>query len=75
MEGAANQALLAFLAELLEIHKNQVEIVAGLSSERKLISLVGIAPHTVDEIIHRAVRTAEAKHGTAHLKSEEENEA
>ncbi len=62
VEGAANQALVEYLAELLGIHKNQIEIVAGLSSERKLVSLTGIAPQTVEEILQRAVPTAEAKH-------------
>ncbi len=61
VEGAANRALVDFLAELLGIHKNQIEIVAGLSSERKLISLLGIAPQTVEEIIHRAT-PAEGRH-------------
>lgn len=61
VEGAANQALVEFLADLLGIHRNQIEIVAGLSSERKLISLVGIEPHKVDEVMHRAVHAADAR--------------
>ena len=39
VEGAANRMLVAFLAELLNIDESQIEIVAGLTSERKLISL------------------------------------
>jgi len=66
VEGAANQALVEFLAQLLEIHKNQIEIVAGLSSERKLISLVGISPQSVESILRRAAHAAESKraHGS-----------
>lgn len=47
-EGAANAALIEFLAERLEIRPSQVEIVAGLSSERKLISLIGVSPAEVE---------------------------
>lgn len=47
-EGKANEMLLDFLAEKLGLKANQIEIVAGLSSERKLISLIGIAPDEVD---------------------------
>lgn len=56
VEGAANAALVEFLAELMNIHKNQVEIVAGLSSERKLVSLVGISPQAAEAILRRAVQ-------------------
>jgi hypothetical protein len=47
-EGKANAALIEFLAESLGIRASQVEIVAGLTSERKLISLVGVTPADVD---------------------------
>jgi hypothetical protein len=47
-EGRANAALLNFLAERLGIATSQIEIVAGLSSERKLISLVGVSPDVVE---------------------------
>ena len=60
VEGAANLALVEFLSQLLHIHKNQIEIVAGLSSERKLISLLGISPHSVDSILRQAAQTHSA---------------
>jgi uncharacterized protein len=63
VEGAANQALVDFLSQLLNIHRNQIEIVAGLSSERKLISLLGISPQAVDTILRRAVHATESKKG------------
>jgi uncharacterized protein (TIGR00251 family) len=63
VEGAANQALVDFLAELLGLHRSQIEIVAGLSSEHKLVSLVGIAPQAVDGILRRALPAADSKHG------------
>lgn len=72
VEGAANQALVEFLSELLDIHKNQIEIVAGLSSERKLISLVGIAPQAVEGVLRQAARSAENKR--AHLRENSEGD-
>ncbi len=51
VDGAANKALIEFLAETLGLPKNQVDIVAGETSERKLISLVGISPDKVDSIL------------------------
>lgn len=53
-EGAANRALIEFLADRLEIKPNQVEIVAGLSSERKLISLIGVSPAQVEAALKPA---------------------
>jgi uncharacterized protein (TIGR00251 family) len=71
VEGAANQALVEFLSQLLQIHKNQIEIVAGLSSERKLISLVGISPHSVEDILRRAAHSGETKRAHGAEGSEE----
>jgi hypothetical protein len=51
-DGRANEALVAFLAETLGIAAGQIDIVAGLSAERKLISLTGVAPHEVDAKLH-----------------------
>ena len=55
VDGAANKALIEFLAEALAIPTAQVDIVAGESSERKLISLVGISPDKVDTILRGLV--------------------
>ena len=51
VDGAANRALIEFLAQMLGIAKNQIDIIAGETSERKLISLVGIRPEEVDAIV------------------------
>ena len=72
VEGAANQALIEYLSKLLNIHKNQIEIVAGLSSERKLVSLLGISPQSVEDILRRAVHSAESKRAHGAEVSEEE---
>ncbi len=55
-EGKANAALMNFLSERLGITTNQIEIVAGLSSERKLISLIGVSPADVDAKLKPAPR-------------------
>jgi uncharacterized protein (TIGR00251 family) len=51
VDGAANKALVEFLAEALGLPPKQIDIVAGATSERKLISLVGISPEDVDAIL------------------------
>jgi hypothetical protein len=60
VEGAANEALIAFLAEILSLPKSQIDIVGGQSSERKLISLIGITPARVDDIMTGLIRASEA---------------
>jgi hypothetical protein len=47
-EGKANAAVVEVLAKALGLKAGQIEIVAGLSAERKLISLVGISPAEVE---------------------------
>lgn len=48
VDGRANAALTAFLAKALGIPASQVEIVAGHTGSRKLISLVGVTPQEVE---------------------------
>lgn len=59
VEGAANEALIEFLSDLFKIKKNQIEIVVGQTSERKLVSLVGVSPADVEATIHALVPEAE----------------
>lgn len=49
--GAANRALVAFLAQTLDLPPSQIDIIAGETSERKLVSLIGIQPAEVDGAI------------------------
>jgi uncharacterized protein (TIGR00251 family) len=51
--GAANRALIEFLAEALHLPASHVDIIAGETSERKLVSLVGISPEEVDAVVQR----------------------
>ena len=49
VEGRANEALIAFLAKRLGVRKSQVEIVAGATSRRKMIRVIGVSAHEVEE--------------------------
>ncbi len=50
-DGAADQQLLHFLAEKLNVDIEQIEIVAGENSRNKLVSVEGLKPHEVEEIL------------------------
>ncbi len=47
VEGQANDALVRFLADELEIPKAQIEIVGGATSKRKTVRLAAVAPQKV----------------------------
>jgi len=49
VEGAANKALIELLAERLKVRKSQIEIVAGQTSQNKMISVVGLRPSEVEK--------------------------
>lgn len=51
----SNQALLTFLAEILEVKPSQLEIVAGISGNDKLITVMNIDKAAVNERIYRHV--------------------
>jgi len=48
VDGAANDELVAFLAERLGIAKSRVRIVSGASARRKLVEIEGVAADAVD---------------------------
>ena len=47
VDGAANAALLAFLAELLQVSRNSLEIVAGEKSRSKRVKVKGMSAAAV----------------------------
>lgn len=47
VDGAANEALVAFLADRLGISRSSIEIIAGQTSRRKRLRLRGIDTHQV----------------------------
>ena len=51
IDGEANGELISFLAEVLEIRQNQLEIVSGKTGRNKLIAIIGLDSQTVEERI------------------------
>ena len=49
VEGAANGALLAFLAETLDVPRRNVTIVAGDKSRHKRVQIVGLEKTAVND--------------------------
>ena len=54
-EGKANQALIEFLAEVLDVPRSHIEIVAGLSGRDKLVSILGVDAAYVQERILKSM--------------------
>jgi hypothetical protein len=50
VEGAANKALIAFLAETLEVSKSAIRIESGDHGRRKRVRVSGL---TDEEVAHR----------------------
>jgi len=51
VDGQANQALAKFLSKMLGVPKSSIEIIAGLSSRDKLVSVLDMTPELVQEKI------------------------
>ncbi len=51
VEGKANEALLSFLAEVLDIPRSKIEIVAGETGRDKLVSILGLDTEAVHKRI------------------------
>lgn len=49
---AANEELLRFLAEQLNVPPNQVEIVVGADGREKIVSVVGLSSAQVEERLY-----------------------
>jgi len=48
VEGAANEALISFLSEILGVRKSQIEILSGHASRDKIVCVIGLMPHDVE---------------------------
>lgn len=53
VEGAANSALVRFLAPALSVPQSSVSLVRGQQSRRKLVSVVGVSPSRVRALTTR----------------------
>ncbi len=51
VEGKANQALCAFLAERLGVSVDAVEIIAGHASRRKIVRVSGVTADRVRDLL------------------------
>jgi uncharacterized protein len=49
VEGAANEALIAYLAELLGVRRREVSLVSGAQARRKLVRIQGLQAGEVTE--------------------------
>ena len=48
VEGAANDALVAFLSSVLRVPKRDIELVSGQTSRNKVVSVSGLSPEEVE---------------------------
>lgn len=53
IEGKANAALIALLAETLDLPKSRISILHGLASKNKLVKVIGL---TKEEVTARVLR-------------------
>ena len=51
VEGAANEALVRFLARQLGISRSSVRVVSGEKSRRKVVQIEGLSPQQVMEAL------------------------
>jgi len=49
VDGAANEALIALLAERLGLPKRDIHIVHGATSRRKAVEIAGMTPEALEE--------------------------
>jgi uncharacterized protein len=55
VDGAANAALLRFLADMLDMPRSRLSITSGASSRRKRISVEGVAPEEFERRLQAAL--------------------
>ena len=51
VDGAANEAVVRFLAHCLGISRGRVSIVAGQTGRRKTVTVLGITPERAREVL------------------------
>jgi uncharacterized protein (TIGR00251 family) len=56
VDGEANQQLIRFLADALHVPKSAIEIVAGLTSRDKLVTVLNLDAETLEERISALIR-------------------
>ena len=54
VDGAANEALIAYLSEALAISKSSIEIVSGHTGRQKIIRVIGINEADITQLLNTA---------------------
>ena len=49
VDGAANNALIALLAQCLAVHKRDIQIVHGTSGRSKIVEITGISAEEIEK--------------------------
>jgi uncharacterized protein (TIGR00251 family) len=49
--GIANDTLVSFIAQKLNIQREKVEVAAGLTSAEKMVIVVGVSPQDVESLL------------------------
>ena len=57
VDGAANAALLRFLADVLDVPRSRLEIISGATSRRKRIKVGGLTPGELETRLRAALGT------------------
>jgi uncharacterized protein (TIGR00251 family) len=53
VDGAANEALIRFLADTFAVSKSQVEIVSGQTSKNKIVRIEGISQVDAERVLNK----------------------
>ncbi len=53
VDGAANEALVKFLSDRLDIPKSQIEIVSGHTSKNKIVRIEGISQEDSERVLNK----------------------
>ncbi len=53
VDGAANEALVRFLADVFSVSKSQVEIVSGHTSRDKIVRVAGIGQEEAERVLNK----------------------
>ena len=56
VDGAANEALIAFLAKVLQVSKSQVEIVSGHTARDKRLRITGVGEEDVRRLLNEGIK-------------------
>lgn len=54
VDGAANEALVKFLADTFSLPKSSIEIISGHTSRDKIVRIIGISDAEVRRVLNRA---------------------